>query len=961
MRSIRSAVLVAPALLAALLLAPSALAQTLVSFSGPSNFAAGLFPASVAVGDFNQDGDPDLAVANEFSDNVSVLLGTPSGFSGPTNFATGGFSDSVAVGDFNGDNDPDLAVANGGDGNVSVLLGTPGGGFSAATNFAAGGFPASVAVGDFDGDADADLAVADQIPGRVLVLTGSGSGSFSAPTTVASGLSAPASVAVGNFDGNQDPDLAVADQLSGKVLVLLGGQGASFTTTTVASNLSDLISVAVGDFNGDADPDLAVAEQSSGQIQVLLGGNAGTFTGPTAFPPDSQAEGGLASVAVGDFNKDGDPDLAVANVNFESNRVSVLLGGAGGSFGGPTNFAAGDGPTSVAVADFNGDGKPDLAAANVRGGNVSVLLNSTNINRAPMATADAYTTAEDTALTVAAPGVLGNDSDPDGGQLTAALVPGSGPSHGSLTLRADGSFTYTPAANYNGSDSFTYKASDGTLTSSPVTVNLTVTGVNDAPAASGDAYSTAEDTALTVAAPGVLGNDSDRDNDTLSAVTVSGPSHGTLALNANGSFTYTPAANYNGSDSFTYKAGDGTVESNPATVTITVTAAGDAPTAADDAYSTAEDTALTVAAPGVLANDSDPDGESLSAVVGSGPSHGTLTPEADGSFTYTPTADFDGSDSFTYRASDGDLSSSLATVNLTVTAVNDAPTAAADARTTAEDTALTVAAPGVLANDRDPDGNPLSAVLVSGPSHGTLTFNANGSFTYTPAANYNGTDSFTYKASDGTLTSSPVTVALTVTAVNDAPTVAVAAGGTCGTDDRSGTVNLTVGDVDNQALDLTLRAASSNTTLVPNGNIVLAGSGANRTVTVTAVSGRTGTATVTVTVSDGQTTGTVQLTVRVGGNGNDKLTGGTGTGTDLIVGQNGDDTLSGQDGNDLLCGGSGNDTLSGGAGDDSLSGGSGNDRLTGGPGADRFSGGSGNDVATDFTAAGGDTTDRTIP
>jgi hypothetical protein len=326
---------------------------------------------------------------------------------------------------------------------------------------------------------------------------------------------------------------------------------------------------------------------------------------------------------------------------------------------------------------------------------------------------------------------------------------------------------------------------------------------------------------------------------------------------------------------------------------------------------------------------------------------------------YTPAANYNGPDSFTYRASDGTLTSALATVTLTITAVNDAPTAADDAYSTAEDTARTVAAPGVLGNDSDPDGNPLSAVLGSGPSHGTLTLNADGSLVYTPAANYNGPDSFTYRASDGTLTSALATVTLTITAVNDAPTVTVAAGGTCGTNDRSGTINLTVADVESAATALTLSAASSNPALVPSGNVVFAGSGTDRTLTATAVAGRTGTATLTVTVSDGQATGTVQLTVRVGSNGNDKLTGGAGA--DLIFGQNGNDTLSGGGGNDLLCGGNGDDTVSGGGGDDSLGGAGGNDRLTGGPGADRFSGGSGTDAATDFTAAEGDTTDGTIP
>jgi VCBS repeat-containing protein len=274
-----------------------------------------------------------------------------------------------------------------------------------------------------------------------------------------------------------------------------------------------------------------------------------------------------------------------------------------------------------------------------------------------------------------------------------------------------------------------------------------------------------------------------------------------------------------------------------------------------------------------------------------------------------------------------------------------------------------VNAPGVLANDSDPDRNTLSAVLGAAPSHGTLTLHADGSFTYTPAANYNGSDSFTYRASDGTLTSNLATVTITVSATNDAPTVTVAAGGSCGTNDRSGTVNLTVGDVDNAASALTLSATSSNSLLVPIGNVAFAGRDTDRRLTATSVAGRSDTATVTVTVSDGQDTSTVQVTVRVGGNGNDTLTGVTGASavTDLIFGQNGDDMISGGGGNDLLCGASGNDTLSGGDGADSLSGGSGNDRLTGGLGPDRFSGGSGNDTVTDFAAAEGDTSDGTIP
>jgi len=156
-------------------------------------------------------------------------------------------------------------------------------------------------------------------------------------------------------------------------------------------------------------------------------------------------------------------------------------------------------------------------------------------------------------------------------------------------------------------------------------------------------------------------------------VVVTGPSHGALTLNANGSFTYTPAANFNGSDSFTYKANDGQADSNVATVALTINPVNDAPVAVNDSFATNEDTALTITAPGVLANDTDVDGNSLTAVVVTGPSHGALTLNTDGSFTYTPAAGFNGPDSFTYKANDGLLDSNVATVALTVNPVNVAP------------------------------------------------------------------------------------------------------------------------------------------------------------------------------------------------------------------------------------------------------------------------------------------------
>ncbi len=973
MRSRRLLALSASTLLAILFVVPSAsanaaraagptrtlaaLASGQVSFTGPTNIRTGDGPVSVAAGDFNGDQDPDLAVANEYSDNISVLLGGAGGtFGAATNFPTGflTFPFSVAAADFNSDQDPDLAVASIFTGNVYVLLGGAGGTFGAPVAFPAGDAPYAVAVGEFNGDNDPDLAVANQLLGNpvgtVSVLLGGAGGSFGAPATYTTGAG-PSSVAVADFNADQRPDLATANQDAGTVSVRLGGAGGTFGGLTNFPAGVDPTSVVAADFNGDNDPDLAVTDYSLGRVLVLVGGANGTFGAATQV--SSIVGSGPIAAAVGDLNGDQDPDLVIANQLLTN--VSVLVGGANASFSAPSNFKTGfstlPGPSSIAVRDFDGDGKPDLAVANVNDDNVSVLLNNTSTNQAPVAVNDAYSTNEDTPLTVPAPGVLGNDTDGDGNPLTASVVAGSGPAHGTLAFNQNGAFSFTPAANFNGTDTFTYKASDGTAQSNPATVTITVTPVNDAPTAAADTYDTPEDTALTIAAPGVLGNDSDPDSSTLTAAVVTGPGHGTLTLNP-----------FNGTDTFTYRANDGTLDSDLATVTITVTAVNDAPVATNDAYSTNEDTPLTVPAPGVLDNDTDPDGNPLTAWVESGTSHGTLTL-------------FNGTDTFTYRANDGTLDSDLATVTITVTAINDAPVATNDAYTTDEDTALTVAAPGVLGNDSDLDSSTLTAALVTGPVHGTLTLNANGSFTYTPAANFNGTDSLTYHASDGSLTSDPATVTITVTAVNDAPTLAVAPGGTCGSNDRSGTINLTVGDADGGTL--TLSAASSNTTLVPNGNVVFGGSGSTRTMTATTVAGGAGTAILTVKVSDGQATATVTVTVRAGGNGGETLTGDAGTdlifgqggndtlngqgGDDLLCGGDGNDTLSGGDGNDTLSGGDGNDTLSGGAGDDGMSGGAGNDLLTGGPGADRFSGGAGNDVATDFTAAQGDISDRTIP
>ena len=464
---------------------------------------------------------------------------------------------------------------------------------------------------------------------------------------------------------------------------------------------------------------------------------------------------------------------------------------------------------------------------------VTIAVNS--INDAPLVADDGYTAAEGGTLNIAAPGVLSNDTDVDNIATELVALQLTDPAHGTLTFNSNGSFTYVHDGSDTTSDSFTYKANDGSADSNTATVNITVTPANDAPVANNDAFTTNEDTALVVAVPqGVLANDTDVDGNTLSALLVTAPTHGTLALNLNGSFTYTPAQNFFGQDSFTYKANDGTADSNTVTVSITVNAVNDAPVVANDSYTTNEDTVLVVTAlQGVLANDTDVDTipTELVALQLTGPAHGTLTLNPNGSFTYTPSANYFGSDSFTYKVNDGTSDSNEATVTITVNSINDAPLAADDGFTVAEGGTLNIAAPGVLGNDADVDSSALSALLFAGPSHGTLTLNSNGSFTYVHDGSETTSDSFTYKVNDGLADSNVATVTIAVTPVNDAPTLTAINALTGASEDTAFSItyamlaaaaNAADVDVDGGPVSFRLEAVS-NGTLTKNGQPVVPG------------------------------------------------------------------------------------------------------------------------------------------
>ncbi|HYN84597.1 MAG TPA: cadherin-like domain-containing protein [Pyrinomonadaceae bacterium] len=304
------------------------------------------------------------------------------------------------------------------------------------------------------------------------------------------------------------------------------------------------------------------------------------------------------------------------------------------------------------VANASGGDGGDAGAFEVQGA-------CAGSNSNPDAVDDNFAVSEDSGPN--AFNVLANDTDADGDALTVSAVTQG--AHGSVVMGGDNTVSYTPAANYFGPDSFTYTASDGNGGTDTATVNVSVANVQDAPVAANDAANVNEDSAANVI--NVLANDGDADGDPLAVVSVTQGAHGSVTNNG-ANVSYTPAPDYFGADSFTYTVSDGQGGLATATVDINVANVNDAPAATGDVYGMNQDTTLTVNPPGVLANDTDVDGDALSAVLATSTTNGSLGFNADGSFVYTPNAGFTGLDSFTYTANDGAADSEVVTVNITV-------------------------------------------------------------------------------------------------------------------------------------------------------------------------------------------------------------------------------------------------------------------------------------------------------
>ncbi len=675
----------------------------------------------------------------------------------------------------------------------------------------------------------------------------SGSDSFVVTVSDGNGGTDTITVNVGINNGNDAPvannDTATTDESTAVTIAVRGndtdadGDALTVTGVTQGANGSVVIDAVTGNpiytpnsgFSGTDSFTYTVSDGNGGTASatVTVTVNAAVNTAPVG--PDTNetvAEDGVLNSSVSATDADGD-------------ALTYTLGT--GPAHGALTFNP-DGTYSYTPgANYNGSDSFTVTVSDGRGGTdtITVNINVTPQNDAPTAADDAFTTNEDVPVTITLASLIANDSDVDGDSVTV-FAAGSA-TNGTLSL-VDGNLVFTPNAGYSGPASFTYFIHDGHGGVDSATVHITVNALNDAPVG--------PDTNETVAEDGVLNSSvtaTDQDGDALTYTLTTGPAHGALVFNADGTYSYTPSANYNGSDSFVVTVSDGNGGTDTITVNINVTPVNDLPVAADDFFVTNENTPVTITLASLIANDSDADGDSVTVFAAGGATNGTLG-LVDGNLVFTPNAGYSGPASFTYSIHDGHGGVDTATVHVNVLPVNEAPVGPDTNETVPEDGSL---ASSVAATDAD--GDALTYAVTTGAAHGTLNFNADGTYIYTPDANYNGPDSFVVTVSDGKGGTDTITVNINVTPQNDAPVTSDQSLTTPEETSISGTVVAT--DIDGDTLTYTISGGVSHGSLLLNtinGNFTYTPN-ANYTgpdsFTITIYDGKGGSTTSTITVN----------------------------------------------------------------------------------------------------------------
>ncbi|MEJ5992767.1 Ig-like domain-containing protein, partial [Ramlibacter sp. PS3R-8] len=640
----------------------------------------------------------------------------------------------------------------------------------------------------------------------------------------------------------------------------------------------------------DTDPDtgdtltVSAVGNAVGGTAAIVGGNVvftpdPDFTGAATFEytvSDGQGNTDIATVTVNvtaaqdpptanadAFSTVEDTPVSITTASLVANDTdpdagdTLTVTGVGNPVGGTVALVGGN-VTFTPAADFTGTATFDYTISDGNGGisTTTVSVNVLPVQEPPSAANDVVGTTEDTPLTIAPATLLGNDTDADAGNVLSITAVGNAVG-GSVAI-VGGNVVFTPAANFTGAATFEYTVSDGQGGTDTGTVTVNVTPVQDAPTAVADTVTTAEDTPVTMTVASLLANDTDPDSgDTLTVTGVGNPSGGTVTLVA-GNVTFTPDPDFTGPATFEYTISDGQGGTSTATVSVNVTPQDDAPSAANDLASTAEETPISIPVATLLANDTDPDaGDTLTVTGVSNPTGGTVS-LVGGNVVFTPAANFTGAASFTYTLTDGDGNTDTAIVNVNVTPVQDAPSAVNDAVSTNEDTPVTIAPATLLGNDTDPDtGDVLAIAAVGNPVGGTVAIVA-GNIVFTPAPNFTGAATFEYTLSDGQGGTDTATVTVNVTPVQDAPTANANAFATAEDTPVTMTVaSLLANDTDPDIGDTLTVTGVSNPV---GGTVSLVGGN----VTFTPNPNFTGTASYEYAISDGNGgTSTATVTINV--------------------------------------------------------------------------------------------------
>jgi hypothetical protein len=615
--------------------------------------------------------------------------------------------------------------------------------------------------------------------------------------------------------------------------------------------------------NGDGTFTITPAANFNGTVTLsytVSDGHGGTKTGSQTIIVDSvnDAPTGTATATLAHGTEDTGYTVSAANLlagfsDVDGDTLSVTSLTASN---GATVTNNGNGTFTITpAANFNGTITLSYAVSDGHGGtkagSQSVVVDA--VNDAPTGSAAATLAhgTEDTAYTVSAANLLAGFSDIDGNTLSVTNLTAS--NGATVTNNGNGTFTITPAANFNGTITLSYTVSDGNGGTKAGSQAVVFDAVNDAPIGTATATLAdgTEDMAYTVSAANLLAGFSDVDGNTLAVTNLTASNGATVTNNGDGTFTITPAANFNGAVTLSYTVSDGHGGTKAGSQTVVFDPVNDAPTGAASAVLDAgtEDTSYIVSATDLLAGFSDIDGDTLSISGLTASDGATVTDNGDGTFTITPTSNFNGTVTLSYTVSDGNGGTKAGSQTVVFDAVNDAPTGTATAALVhgTEDTGYTVTAADLLAGFSDIDGDTLSVSGLTASDGATVTDNGDGTYTITPAGNFNGTVTLSYTVSDGNGGTKAGSQTVVFDAVNDAPTGAAAESLALGTEDTSYTVSaadLLAGfsDVDGDTLSVTGLTASDSATVTDNGD---------GTYTITPAGNFNGTVTLSYTVSDG--------------------------------------------------------------------------------------------------------------